>query len=144
MVINTKEVAMVVNREVTKQKTDEGEVLNEKTTTNQTNATTTQKGVFKAQYIVYYVLGLVEIVLALRLILKLLGANPASGFVSLVYSVTGVFIAPFAAIFPVATTEGVSATAVLEPATIIAMIVYALVAWGISALIGIITASKDI
>ncbi len=39
----------------------------------------THKGIFQASYLVYYVLGLLETALALRLIFKLLGANPDSG-----------------------------------------------------------------
>ncbi|MBA3679462.1 YggT family protein [Candidatus Saccharibacteria bacterium] len=138
---------MEVNREVSKQQTDGGEVLSEKTTTTPTpqtnNQTTTQNSVFKVQYLVYYVLGLVEILLVLRLVFKLLGANAESGFVSMIYSVTAILIAPFTAIFPVTTTQGVTTTAVLEPATIIAILVYALVAWGISALVGVLVAGKE-
>ncbi len=69
--------------------------------------------------------------LAFRLVLKLLGANPSSGFVSFVYSLSGIFTAPFTAIFHRATTNGVETTAVFEPGTLIAMVVYALVVYGI-------------
>jgi len=88
--------------------------------------------------IVYYVLGIIEVLLAFRLIFKLLGANPASGFVAGIYSLTNIFINPFKGIFPTATTPGVNTQAVLEPATIVAMLVYALLAWGIAKLIEII------
>ncbi|MDD4297741.1 MAG: YggT family protein, partial [Ruminiclostridium sp.] len=48
----------------------------------------------KSRYVIYYVLGLLEIMLGLRFIFMLLGANPRSGFTSFLYSVTGIFIAP--------------------------------------------------
>lgn len=90
---------------------------------------------FPAKTAINYVLGLLEILLAFRLILKLLGANPASGFVTFIYSLTQIFLAPFTAIFRPAIAQGLETKAVLEPATIIAMIVYALIAWGLIKLI---------
>ena len=55
----------------------------------------------------------------------------------LIYSLTGIFIMPFNGIFRQATATGVETTAVLEPATLVAIIVYAVLAWGIVALIRI-------
>jgi hypothetical protein len=91
----------------------------------------------KARKIVYYVLGVLEVLFAFRLVFKLLGANPQSPFVSFIYSVSQAFLAPFSGIFRTATTKGIEAQSVLEPATIIAMIVYAIIAWGIVKLIEI-------
>jgi hypothetical protein len=93
---------------------------------------------FTASRVVYYILGVLEVLLAFRLIFKLLGANPNSGFVSFIYSISQVFLVPFAAIFRSAATQGIETEAVLEPSTIIAMIVYALIAWGIVKLLIII------
>ena len=90
---------------------------------------------FTARRVVYYILGVFEILLAFRLVFKLLGANPNSGFVSFIYSVSQVFMVPFTAIFRSAETQGIETKAVLEPSTIIAMLVYALIAWGIVKLI---------
>ncbi len=86
---------------------------------------------FTASRVVYYILGVLEVLLAFRLVFKLLGANPNSGFVSFIYSITRVFLLPFTTIFRSAVTEGIETKAILEPGTIIAMFVYALVAWGI-------------
>lgn len=91
----------------------------------------------KAKQIVYYVLGVLEVLFAFRLVFKLLGANPQSPFVSLIYSVSQVFLAPFSGIFPSAVTKGLETQSVLEPSTIIAMIVYAVLAWGVIKLIEI-------
>lgn len=85
--------------------------------------------------IVYFIFGVIEAFLALRFIFKLLGANPASGFVSFIYTVSGAFNAPFAGIFSNATTKGAETTAVFEPSSLIAIAVYALFAYGIVKLI---------
>ena len=90
---------------------------------------------FTARRVVYYILGILEVLLAFRLVFKLLGANPKSGFVAIIYSISQVFLVPFTAIFRSAATQGIETKAVLEPSTIIGMIVYALIAWGIVKLI---------
>ena len=92
----------------------------------------------RAQRIVYYILGVLEVLLAFRLVFKLLGANAASPFVAFLYSLTQIFLYPFTGIFPIASAKGIEVQAVLEPTTIIAMNVYAVIAWGIDKLIGII------
>lgn len=90
---------------------------------------------FTSRRVVYYILGVFEILLAFRLVFKLLGANPNSGFVAFIYSISQVFLVPFTAIFRSAETQGIETRAILEPSTIIAMLVYALIAWGIVKLI---------
>lgn len=97
----------------------------------------TGHGNLKARKIVYYILGVLEVLFAFRLVFKLLGANPQSPFVSFIYSVSQAFLSPFTGIFRSAVTKGIEAQSVLEPTTIIAMIVYAVVAWGIVKLIEI-------
>lgn len=88
--------------------------------------------------IIYYVLGIIEFVLGFRFILKLLGANPLSGFVSFIYGISNILVAPFFNIFRTVVSRGNVVEAVLEPATIIAMLVYAFIAWGIVRLIDIL------
>ena len=53
------------------------------------------------QNIIWYILGVVEIVLTFRFILKLLGANSTSSFVNFIYSTTKALTAPFDSIFGV-------------------------------------------
>jgi hypothetical protein len=84
-----------------------------------------------AKRIVYYVLGILEVLLLFRFLFKLLGANPNSAFISFVYTLSNVFLAPFNGIFRPFVTEGIETRAVFEPATIIAMLVYAVLAYGI-------------
>jgi len=93
--------------------------------------------------IVYFLIGILEALFAFRLVFKFLGASPDSGFVSFIYSVSGVFLAPFSGIFRTAVTTGIETKSVLEPATIIAMVVYALVGYGIIRLIEILKRQRN-
>ena len=88
-----------------------------------------------AGYLVYFVFGLIEILLGFRFVLKLLGANPATGFVDFIYNLSAVFVAPFAGMFNTSLAEGDVTTSVFEPATLVALIVYAVIVWVIIALI---------
>ena len=80
--------------------------------------------------ITYFILGVLEVLLLLRLLLRLLGANEASGFVAFIYSLTHIFVGPFNGIF----NDQALGRSVFETSTLIAMIVYALLAWGIVSL----------
>jgi len=79
--------------------------------------------------IISAVFGFIELMLGLRFFFRLFGANPDNLLVSWVYHISAPLIAPFAGIFgqPV-TTEGVVVTAVFELSTLIALVVYAIVA----------------
>jgi hypothetical protein len=95
------------------------------------------------EYIIYFFFGALEILLAFRLILKIMGASMASGFVRLIYGLTGIFILPFEGIFRRGFTQGLETTSVLEPSTLVAIIVYAIVAWGIVKLIRVLSGEKQ-
>jgi uncharacterized protein YggT (Ycf19 family) len=84
--------------------------------------------------IVWLVLGIVEALLIIRVALKALGANPAAGFSQLVYSVSAPLVLPFQGIFPTPVTS----RSVLELSALVAIAVYALIAWGIVRLIAIL------
>ena len=85
------------------------------------------KPLYRGTQIVWYILGLVEILLAFRVVLKLLAANPEAGFTSFIYGVTYVMAAPFLSVFGVTQVAG----SVLEWTTILAMFVYWVIAFGI-------------
>ena len=74
---------------------------------------------------VYLVFGLIETLIAIRFILRLLGANSEAGFAQFIYGITAPFIAPFVGLFGTVRASG----SVLEPESIVAIIVYALAAW---------------
>lgn len=89
------------------------------------------------EYLVYFFFGALDVLLAFRLVLKFMGASISSGFVGLIYSLTGIFIVPFEGIFRRWFAQGVETTSVFEPSTLVALIVYAVLAWGIVKLIRI-------
>lgn len=93
-----------------------------------------KKTIFRFNQIIWYILGLVEILLLFRIILKILGANPLVGFTSLIYAITTPLAAPFGGIL----ATSVSGNTVIEWSTIIAAIVYLFVAWGLVYLLDIV------
>ena len=95
------------------------------------------------EYLIYFFFGALEILLAFRLVLKLTGASLSSGFVGLIYGLTRIFILPFEGIFHQATTKGIETTAVLEPATLVSIIVYAVLAVGIVKLVRILSGKQQ-
>lgn len=81
--------------------------------------------------VVSYVFGVIVAFIAVRFLLKLLGANAGAGFVRFVYGVSDIFMAPFQMVFP---TQEVSGS-VFEWSGLLAIVVYLLIAWGLIALI---------
>jgi len=91
---------------------------------------------------VYYIFGIIDLLLIFRFALKLLGANPQSGFVSLIYGLSAPFEFPFRNIFPTITAPGIETTSIFESSTLIAIFVYPIIAWGIAKIIEISTVGK--
>lgn len=88
--------------------------------------------IWTAQRIVYYIAGVIETLLVFRFALKVLGANPASPFAVFIYSLSGIFEAPFRGIFGSGVFQGAEPTlSVLEPSTLLALLVYLVLAIGI-------------
>src|SRR5437660_3249929 len=58
-------------------------------------------GYYRAIRLVWFVAGVLEVLIGLRFALKLFGASSQSPFVDLVYGITAPFVAPFRGIFPV-------------------------------------------
>ena len=75
---------------------------------------------------IYLIFGLIEALLAIRFVLKALSANAEAGFAQLIYGLTGPLVAPFIGLFG---TPQAPSGAVLEVHTLIALAIYALVAW---------------
>ena len=84
--------------------------------------------------IVWYALDLLIALLALRLVLKLLGANTAAGFTQFIYSFTSPFASPFAGVIPPTVIPGES---VMEWSTLLAMLVYWIIAGAIVRLLAL-------
>src|ERR1051325_5727512 len=51
---------------------------------------------FKVTQLIWLLLGILEALIALRIGLKLIGANPASPIVAMIYAFTSLFLFPFA------------------------------------------------
>lgn len=81
--------------------------------------------------VIYFLSGVLEVILLLRFLFRLLGANPSNGFVTFLYNLSYVFVAPFNGIF---NNPAVGSIGVFEVSTLIAMLVYALIAWGLVSL----------
>jgi hypothetical protein len=82
---------------------------------------------FKITQLIWLFLGILEAFIALRIGLKLIGANPESPIVALIYGFTALFLFPF---------EGMVATPsagsiVLELSSLFAMLIYALIGWAV-------------
>ncbi|MDB5170142.1 MAG: Membrane protein involved in colicin uptake [Candidatus Saccharibacteria bacterium] len=87
-----------------------------------------------AARVVWFIAGILITLLAFRFVLILLGANRGNTFVDLIYTLSYPFAAPFFGIFGYDLRYGVSRT---ELSTLVAIAVYALVAYGIARLLTI-------
>lgn len=85
------------------------------------------KPLYRGTQVVWYILGVLEVLMAFRFVLKLLAANSGAGFSSFIYNVSYPFTAPFLSVFHVTQVEG----NIFEWTTLLAMLVYLLIAWGI-------------
>ena len=99
--------------------------------TQQTETRDTKAESNSSKRIVGVIFAVIEVVLAFRLVFKGLGANPNNGFVRGIYGVTQFLVAIFEGIFSRGTTSGAETTAIFEPATLIVMVVIALIAWAV-------------
>lgn len=79
-----------------------------------------------------FIFGLIELVIGLRIIFKLFGANSSTPFVVWLYEVSGTLLYPFQGIFPSPVIKG---GFVLDMTAIVALLIYALIAYFISELI---------
>lgn len=86
---------------------------------------------FKLTQLIWLVFGLIEAAIGLRVIFKLIAVNPGNPFASFLYLVTGMFLAPFRTLVRSPSAEGM----VLEVSSIIAMIIYALIAWALDRMV---------
>lgn len=87
----------------------------------------TTKPLYRGTQIVWYITGILEVLLVFRFVLRLLGANPNAGFTNFIYSITHIFASPFLNVFRVSQVE----SSIFEWTTLLAMLVYWLIALGI-------------
>jgi uncharacterized protein YggT (Ycf19 family) len=84
----------------------------------------------KSNQAVWYLIGLIEALLGLRILFGLFGANQV-GFTDFLYTITSPFVAPFRGIFAAPAVGG----SYFDSAALLAMVIIALLGWGIAALV---------
>jgi uncharacterized protein YggT (Ycf19 family) len=88
---------------------------------------------YRLTQMIYWVFALIEGLIFIRLVLKALGANPTAGFAQFIYGITAPLVAPFQGLFGNPAYQN----NVLELSSIVALVVYALVAWLLAKLVWI-------
>lgn len=82
---------------------------------------------FKVTQLIWLLFGILEALIALRIGLKLIGANPDSPIVALIYGFTYLFLFPFEGMTVAPSAGGM----VLELSSFFAMVIYGLIAWAV-------------
>lgn len=93
-----------------------------------------REAIYKVTQFIWLLFGGLESLLGIRVILMLIGANPANTFTAFVYQLSELFLWPFRNIVANPAFQNY----VLEITSVIAMIVYALVGWAIVQLIWVL------
>lgn len=93
-----------------------------------------REAIYKVTQLIWLLFAGLEALLGLRIILKLIGANPANPFTALVYQLSELFLWPFQNIV----ANPAFGNFVIEITTLIAMIVYPLLGWAIVRLIWVL------
>lgn len=128
------------------------EIVREETTTGDparpapaASTTTSRKSVYREGtsntrpiQAIWWIVGFIDVLIAIRFVLKLFGANPAP-FVRFMYDVTWPLVAPFHGIFNTA-QEGRS---ILEPESLVAIAIYSLLGWGIVSAVRMMTRPRS-
>ena len=86
-----------------------------------------QLNILRVYQVVWLFVGIVDVLIGMRVLLKLIGANPVNDFASFIYNFAGVFLAPFFGLVGSPSSGGM----VLELPSLVAMLVYGLLGWAI-------------
>lgn len=103
--------------------------------------TSQTSGLVIFQRVVWFVAGVIIALLLLRIVLLLLAANEGSPFVDFIYALSSVFAAPFYGIFNYTPSYG---QFYFEISSVVAAVIYSLVAWGITKLATLTRPSEEI
>jgi hypothetical protein len=90
---------------------------------------------FRTYQIVWFLLGIIETLLVFRFLLKMIGASQISGFTDFIYAISYPFAAPFIGIVP----SSISGPMIIEWSTLVGMLVYLVIAYGILELVQLLT-----
>lgn len=102
--------------------------------TTEAEVVSTFNPAWRATQLVYLFFGVINGLLLVRLLLKLLGANPHAAFAGFVYGLSDFFLAPFKNLLPTIGNEH----SLLEMSVVVAILVFALLSWAIARLVEII------
>ena len=94
----------------------------------------TKKTIFRFNQVIWYILGVIEVLLTFRLILLMLGANITAGFANLIYMITGPLVVPFSGILGISA----SGSSMIDWSILLAGIVYLCIAWGLVYLLDLV------
>jgi len=89
---------------------------------------------FRVTQIIWLLLGIIEVLIGLRFVFKLVGVNAANSFATFLYNITNIFVAPFASLSKAPAAGGM----VLEISSLLAMLIYLLIAWGIERIVYVV------
>jgi hypothetical protein len=103
----------------------------ENTTTTRQVSETSVSGSTLAARIIWYLTGVLLVLLAFRFVLTLLGANANNGFANFIYTASHPFVSPFFSLFHYQLQYGISR---FEIYTLVAMGVYAVIGYGLAKL----------
>jgi YggT family protein len=93
-----------------------------------------REALYKVSQFIWLLFGALEALIGIRVILMLIGANPASWFAAIVYQLSSLFLWPFSNLV----ANPAFGNNVLEITSLIAMIVYPLIGWAIVRLIWVL------
>lgn len=91
--------------------------------------------------LIYWLMGVVETLLAIRFVLVLFGANRGNWFAQLVFNLTEPLVRPFLGLF---NQQAVYGSGHFEASTLVAMVVYALLAAGIIGLLSLRSRGNEV
>ena len=100
-------------------------------TTQHEEGRTQRIATFKATQLIWLGLGIIEALIALRFIFKLVGVNGENPFAIFLYGLTNIFVGPFLTL----TGAPAAGNMVFEFSSLLAMAVFALVAWGLERIV---------
>ena len=89
---------------------------------------------FKATQLIWLLFGALEVLIALRIALMLIGANPDSPIVALIYGISYLFLFPFTGLVG----SPAAGNMVLELSSMFAMVVYGLIAFAVERVVWLI------
>ena len=89
----------------------------------------------RVSQLIWLIFGVIIVLIAIRVVLRLIVANPANTFADVIYNITNLFLNPFFGLTGTPTTTNGMA---LEVSSLIAIAVYALAAWLIVTLVRVL------